>query len=98
MIQTDPGFRLHRFSLWHLAHTKDTSLFPVTISGIDNGTSVLLQALSNDGRSGGLWETESEAVSCSSNEYLVQKNVSGNGTRTRWTSPNNANSAAVLIR
>ncbi|KAL8173576.1 UNVERIFIED_CONTAM: hypothetical protein K2H54_008608 [Gekko kuhli] len=72
-------------------------IYTVTISGIDNSTSVILQALA-DGRSGGLWETESEPVSCSGTEYLVKKNVSGNGTRTRWTSPSNANETAVNIR
>ncbi|XP_015273508.1 PREDICTED: uncharacterized protein LOC107116148 [Gekko japonicus] len=72
-------------------------IYTVTISGIDNGTSVILQALA-DGRSGGLWEAETEAVSCSGTEYLVKKNVSGNGTRTRWTSPSNANETAVNIR
>ncbi|XP_048368597.1 placenta-expressed transcript 1 protein-like [Sphaerodactylus townsendi] len=73
-------------------------IYTVTISGIDNSTSVILQALSADSRSGGLWENENEAIGCSGMEYVVQKNVSGNGTRTRWTSPNNSNEEAVHIR
>ncbi|XP_077162279.1 placenta-expressed transcript 1 protein-like [Paroedura picta] len=77
---------------------KPGEIYTVTVSGADNGTSVLLQALSGDGRSDGLWETETEAVSCGASEYLVQKNISGHGARTRWTSPSNANAAAVHIR
>nr|XP_056716985.1 uncharacterized protein LOC130487480 [Euleptes europaea] len=72
--------------------------YTITVGGIDNSTSVILQAVSADNRSGGLWEMESEAVSCSGAEYAVQKNVSGNATRIRWISPRNANVGAVYIR
>ncbi|XP_054853989.1 uncharacterized protein LOC129342314 [Eublepharis macularius] len=77
---------------------KPGEIYTVTIQGIDNSTFVILQATSSKNYSGGLWETENEGISCSGNEYVVQKNVSGNGTRTHWTSPNDVNESAAQIR
>ncbi|KAJ7304932.1 hypothetical protein JRQ81_010617 [Phrynocephalus forsythii] len=80
-------------------HYKPDSIYTISISGIENGTSVILQAVpSTESSSSGMWETENHPLSCSGNENLVQKNVSGSDTRTRWTSPSNANVASAQIR
>ncbi|XP_061448550.1 uncharacterized protein LOC133368381 [Rhineura floridana] len=73
---------------------KPGAIYTVSISGIDNSTSVILQVLP----SSGLWESENQLISCSTTENIVQRNISGNNTRTRWIAPNNVNVESVLIR
>nr|XP_008117094.1 PREDICTED: uncharacterized protein LOC103280313 [Anolis carolinensis] len=78
---------------------KPGAIYTVTVSGIENGTSLILQAVSSsDEESSGLWEVENQSIACSDTESVVQRNVSGSGTRTRWTSPSNANVASAQIR
>ncbi|CAI5795352.1 Hypothetical predicted protein [Podarcis lilfordi] len=80
------------------SYFKPSAIYTVTITGIDNSTSVILQAVPSEDGSSGLWESENKPISCSGVENLVEKNVSsGNSTRTRWTAPN-ANMESVLIK
>nr|XP_060643670.1 uncharacterized protein LOC132782775 [Anolis sagrei ordinatus] len=77
---------------------KPGAIYTVTVSGIENGTSLILQAIYSDEESRGLWEAEDQSIACSDTESLVQKNVTGSGSRTRWTSSSNANVASAEIR
>ncbi|XP_033028221.1 uncharacterized protein LOC117060163 [Lacerta agilis] len=80
------------------SYFKPSAIYTVTITGIDNSTSVILQAVPSEDGSSGLWESENKPISCSGVENLVENNVSrGDSTRTRWTAPN-ANMESVLIK
>ncbi|XP_034995762.1 uncharacterized protein LOC118097175 [Zootoca vivipara] len=80
------------------SYFKPSAIYTVTITGIDNSTSVILQALPSEYGSSGLWESENKPISCSGVENLVETNVSSdNSARTRWTAPN-ANVESVLIK
>uniref|UniRef100_A0ABM5EQI7 Placenta-expressed transcript 1 protein n=1 Tax=Pogona vitticeps TaxID=103695 RepID=A0ABM5EQI7_9SAUR len=83
----------------HPLFYKPNSIYTISIPGIENGTSVILQAVTSaDGASNGMWEMENHLLSCSKTENLVQRNITSSGTRTRWTSPSNTNVASAQIR
>ncbi|KAH0623342.1 hypothetical protein JD844_031564 [Phrynosoma platyrhinos] len=77
---------------------KPGAIYTVTVTGIENATSLILQAVSSEEGPNGLWESENQPIACSDTESLVQKNVSGSGARTRWTSPSNGNGESAEIR
>ncbi|XP_044312336.1 uncharacterized protein LOC123036885 [Varanus komodoensis] len=77
---------------------KPGNIYVVSITGVENGTSVILQAAPTENSSGGLWESKNKLLTCGNSENVVQRNISGSGTRTRWTSPSDAHVASALIR
>ncbi|XP_053125065.1 placenta-expressed transcript 1 protein-like [Hemicordylus capensis] len=74
------------------------AIYTVSITGVENGTSVILHAVTSQHNVPGLWESDNQLISCSGDESLVKKNISGSSIRTRWTSPTNTNVLSAEIR
>ncbi|XP_066495263.1 placenta-expressed transcript 1 protein-like [Tiliqua scincoides] len=77
---------------------KPDAIYTVSVTGVKNGTAILLQALPSESNSTGLWEGKNERIICSLSEDVVQKNLSGNDFQIRWTAPSDPHVQSAEIR
>ncbi|XP_058050775.1 placenta-expressed transcript 1 protein-like [Ahaetulla prasina] len=73
-------------------------IYTVSITGAENASSVIFQILPSENSGGGQWEEGNRLVRCSPSDSVMQKNISGSSTRTRWISSSNLNIGSAEIR
>ncbi|ETE61867.1 Placenta-expressed transcript 1 protein [Ophiophagus hannah] len=73
-------------------------IYIVSITGVENASSVVLQIVPSENGGEGLWEEEKRLVRCGPSATVMQKNISGSGIRTRWISSSNLNIGSAEIR
>ncbi|KAJ6650327.1 hypothetical protein lerEdw1_013389 [Lerista edwardsae] len=77
---------------------KPDATYTVSVTGVENGTSILLQALPSESNSTGLWEGKHERIACSPSEDVLHTNLSGSNFLIRWTAPSDTHVPSAEIR